>query len=111
MTRDIFAWIAAAFAVAVFAFFLFGIQGFLAVAAFVMLFIAPFSLVLKNSSLDLEEKLFFSLFIGIGLFPIAVWVVNRFVPSFRLSAVLALGLLAFGGFFWPRISARLKKRQ
>ncbi len=111
MTKPVFAWIAAAFAVAVFAFFLFGVPGFLTVAAFVVLFVVSFFFVLKNFGLDIEEKVFFSLFIGVGLFPLAVWLVNRLVPSFRLSAVLALALLALAGFFWPGISARLRKRQ
>lgn len=109
--RDYAAWLIFLAVAAIVAFALFGMPGFRAVAGIMALFALPVLLLLKNTGLDAEEKVFFSLFVGISLFPLAAWLVNRAVPSFRLSAVLALAGFAAVGFFAPRISARLRKPQ
>lgn len=109
--REGLAWIIAALVMAAFAFLLFGVAGFRTVAAFLVLFVVTVFFLLKNAALDFEEKVFFSLFAGIGLFPLAAWLVNRAVPSFRLSAVLALAGFVAVGFFAPRIFARLRKQR
>lgn len=104
-------WAIAALLMAAFAFLLFGVAGFRTMAAFLVLFVAAVFFLLKNAALDFEEKVFFSLFAGIGIFPLAAWLVNRAVPSFTLSAVLAVALFAAAGLFGPRISAMLRKPQ
>ena len=102
-------WLVCLAAVSVAAFALFGFTGFRTIAAIVVLFIIPPLLLLRKSGLDLEEKIFFSLFIGIGLFSLLAWSVNQVLPSFRASAVAALALIAVAGFFVPRILQRKQK--
>ncbi len=104
------AWAAALLAVALFAAILLGFTGFRTVVSIAALFIVPIFLLLWKTSLDAEEKIFFSLFIGIGLFALAVWAVNRILPSFRLSIPVALGLFALAGFFLPRALGRPSKK-
>lgn len=111
ISRDYAMWLVALVVIAAVAFALFGMPGFRAIAGIAVLFALPVLLLLKNTGLDAEEKVFFSLFVGIGLFPLAAWLVNTAVPSFRLSAVLALAGFVAVGFFAPRISARLRKLQ
>ena len=105
------AWLSALAAVAIVAFALFGMAGFRTILAIAVLFIIPSLLILKNTSLDIEEKIFFSLFVGIGLFPLLVWYINQALPSFRISIAAALAVAAAAGFFAPRISGRLRKKK
>ncbi len=84
--------IGAGAAVLLFSGVLFGITGLKALAAFFALFIAPAYVILKNSSLDAEEKIYFSLFISLGLLPISIWAANKVIPSFRLAAIAVLAL-------------------
>lgn len=103
-------WLLALAVIAAAAFVLFGFIGFRAIIAVVALFIIPPLLLLQNTTLDAEEKIFFSLFIGLGLFPLLVFSVNQLLPSFRVSAIAAFILLAAAGFLWPRISQRVQKK-
>lgn len=102
-------WLVSLAALAVTAFALFGFTGFRTIIAIIILFIIPPLLLLKNSNLDVEEKIFFSLFIGLGLFPLLVFSINQLLPSFRVSAVAALILVAVAAFFAPRILQRKQK--
>ena len=104
------AWAVMLLAVAVFAAILFGFPGFRAIVAIAVLFIIPVFLLLWHTNLDAEEKIFFSLFIGIGLFPLAVWAVNRVLPSFRLSVPAAIALFALAGFFLPKVLGKAPKK-
>ncbi len=80
---------------------LFGFVGFTTVAVFWLLFIVPAFLIINNLELDDEEKVYFSLFISLGVFPIAVYYFNRIIPSFRISTVAVfLVAVAFGIFFY-----------
>ena len=101
-------WLISLAVVAVAAFALFGFTGFRTIIAFAILFIIPLFLLLRKTSLDAEEKIFFSLFIGLGLFPLLAWSVNQLLPSFRLSVVVAFVLVAAVGLFAQRI---LKKQK
>lgn len=96
------AWLFALAAIAVAAFALLGIAGFRTILAIAVLFVIPPLLILKNANLDIEEKIFFSLFIGIGMFPLLAWAVNQVLPSLRLSVIAAFALVV-AGFFAPRI--------
>lgn len=87
-------WLVCLAAISVAAFALFGFTGFRTVIAIVVLFIIPPLLLLRKSGLDLEEKIFFSLFMGLGIFPLVVFALNQLLPSFRLSVVAALALAA-----------------
>ena len=85
-------WLAVLLVVAAAAFVLFGLAGFRTILAIAVLFVIPPLLFLKNTSLAVEEKIFFSLFIGIGLFPLLAWLVNQVLPSFRVSVIAALAV-------------------
>ena len=110
LDRHYIPWLACLAAIAVAAFALFGFTGFRTIIAIVALFIVPPLLLLRKSGLDFEEKIFFSLFVGIGLFSLLAWSVNQVLPSFRASAVAALALIAVAGFFAPRILQRAQKK-
>ncbi len=117
-------WLLCLAAVSVAAFALFGFAGFRTIIAVAVLFIIPPLLLLRKSGLDSEEKIFFSLFIGLGLFPLLVFAINQLLPSFRASAVAALIIVAIAAFlinlfrqkgfavaafFVPRILQRKRK--
>lgn len=108
--RSYYPWLLCLAVLAVAAFALFGFAGFRTIIAIAILFVIPPLLLLGKSGLDLEEKIFFSLFIGIGLFSLLVYSVNQLLPSFRLSAVAALALIAAAGFFGPGILQRVQKK-
>ena len=110
VNRQYFPWLVSLAVIAAAAFALFGFAGFRTIIAVVTLFIIPPLLLLKNSSLDAEEKIFFSLFIGLGLFPLLVFTLNQVLPSFRASAVAALILVAVAAFFAPRVLQRVQKK-
>ncbi len=90
-------------AAAVFAGLIFGLSGVLTVLAMTLLFL-PALLILQNFALDSAERLFFAVFISLGLFPLAVWLVNKLVPSFRVSVFVAaaLGLTGLAWLLWRR---------
>ncbi len=111
LSKEHIVWLAGLFSIAVFAFILFGLAGFRAVAAIAVLFVASVLVLLRNVNLDFGEKVFFSLFISIGLFPLLVWYINQALPSFRVSMVAALAIVASAGFFAPRLSGRLRKKK
>lgn len=98
LDRHCIPWLVCLAAISVAAFALFGFTGFRTIMAIVVLFIIPPLLLLRKSGLDLEEKIFFSLFIGMGLFSLLAWSVNQVLPSFRASAIASLILVAIAAF-------------
>jgi len=56
-----------------------------------------------------EERLIFAVFAGIALFPLAVFYLNRFVPSLRLSILLVFIVLTAAGLFVKPIMAANKQ--
>ncbi|MBI2142406.1 hypothetical protein HYU15_02880 [Candidatus Woesearchaeota archaeon] len=71
---------------------LFGFTGFKALSVFLLFFVLPAYAIMSSSDLDYGERLFFALFISLGVFPIAVWLANKILPSFRLSTVAVFAL-------------------
>lgn len=108
--RNYALWLVSLAVIAAAAFMLFGFTGFRTIVAIVILFIIPPLLLLRKSGLDFEEKVFFSLFMGIGLFSLLVFSANQVLPSFRLSILAAFILVAGAGFFLPRILQRVQKK-
>lgn len=88
----------AASAILLFALMLFGFAGFKALAVFMLVFLVPAYAIINNLNLTGDEKLFFALFISLGVFPISVWILNRLVPSFRLSTVMVFAVAVALGF-------------
>jgi len=105
------AWVAGLVVIVLFSFALFGMTGARTTVSMALLFIAPAYFILRKTSLDFEEKIFFSLFISLGLFPLIAWSISQLLPSFRLSALAAFVLVVAAGLFPPQILARLKKKQ
>ena len=108
--RDYAFWLVGLLVIALAAFALFGLAGFRTILAIAVLFVISPLLFLKNASLEIEEKIFFSLFIGIGLFPLLAWLVNQVLPSFRVSVIAALAIAVSAGLFSSRILGRLHKK-
>ena len=105
------AWIIGLCIMVLFSIVLFGMAGARTIIGIVLLFIVPAYFLMRRTVLDFEEKIFFSLFIGLGLFPLLAWSLNQLLPSFRLSVIAAFVLVAAVGLFVPRILARLKKKK
>ncbi len=108
--RDYAPWLVGLAVIALAALVLFGFTGFRTIIAIVIMFIIPALLLLKNTGLDAEEKIFFSLFAGLGLFPLLVFSANQVLPSFRLSILAAFILVAVVAFFAPRILQRKQQK-
>lgn len=89
---------------------LFGLAGVRTVLGIILFFILPGLLLLRNSAFDFEERIFFSLFAGLGLFPLLVFVLNRVLPSLRMSIIAALVIIGAAALLLPGISARVRKK-
>jgi apolipoprotein N-acyltransferase len=87
-------------AVLVFFYFILGFSGMMSALGIILLFIVPAYWILDNFNLSQDEKLVFSFFIGVGIFPaISYWL--GMVISFRIAIfVTFVVLLAVG--FWVR---------
>lgn len=91
-----------------FFFALFGITGLRTIVGIVLLFFVPFFLILNNFNLELDEKIIFSFFIGLGFFSTFTYWLSFVVGSLRTAMVLVffalvgIGLLI--GFIKKRIS-------
>ncbi|MBN2454045.1 hypothetical protein JXB11_00715 [Candidatus Woesearchaeota archaeon] len=79
-------------------FIVLGATGGFVIAGMILLFVLPQYSVLRALPIDEDEKWFFSLFIGIGFFSTAVWVVGRFMP-FKAAAVATLAVFVILSFF------------
>ena len=93
------------FAVLAFFYFILGFSGMMAVLGIVLLFIVPFYLILDNFDLGQDEKLVFSFFVGVGIFPaITYWM--GMIISFRISIFVTFIILIAVGFvmkkYWKK---------
>ena len=83
--------------IAAFFFIVFGMAGLrLALVGFAI-FILPVYLILNNFDLTSEEKLIFSFFLGIGIFPSIVYLLGL-VISFRIGIIITFILMILIGF-------------
>ncbi|MBW2989446.1 hypothetical protein KY358_03950 [Candidatus Woesearchaeota archaeon] len=85
-------------AIAVFSFVFFGITGFKVLIGALAFFLLPSFLILRRLNIPLEEKMVFSFFLGIGLFPSLVYYLGiliglrkAIISSFIL--LVAIGLI------------------
>jgi hypothetical protein len=85
--------IGAGIAILLLAVILFGAAGLKTLLAMFLFFLLPTYLIIDLFDFKTEEKIFFSFCIGLGLFPLIVWYVNRVVPSLRISLILAFTLI------------------
>lgn len=99
-----FALFAAALILAFF-YFILGFSGMMTTLGIMLLFMLPTYLILNNFDLEQDEKIIFSFFIGIGIFPaIAYWL--GMLISFRISIFIAFATLIAASF----IIRKLRKK-
>ena len=82
----------------VFFYFILGLQGALSALGIIIFFAVPFYIILDKLSLREDEKLTFSFFIGVGIFPAIAYWLGIFI-SFRLSIFIAFILLVISIYF------------
>tara|TARA_B100000315_G_C14403554_1_gene507612 strand:- start:515 stop:868 length:354 start_codon:yes stop_codon:yes gene_type:complete len=87
---------------------LFGFIGVRSIVGMFVLFIVPVFMILNNFDLEMDEKIFFSLFFGLSLFSLFIWLVDRIIPSLRFSIVVAFILCVGGGIY---LGKRLHKKK
>jgi predicted neutral ceramidase superfamily lipid hydrolase len=85
---------------------LFGAAGFRTITAIALFFFLPFYLIFRQLKLENDEKIFFSFFAGLGIFPLLVFAVGRMIPSFRAAVVVVLVLLFVLYYFMRNRSLR-----
>ncbi len=75
-----------------FFYFVLGFSGMMTVLGIMILFMLPTYLILNNFDLEQDEKIVFSFFIGIGIFPaIAYWL--GMLISFRIAIFITFAIL------------------
>jgi len=75
-------------------FFILGITGLMVALGFMIGYIFVFYLLLNNFELDMSEKIVFSFFISIGIFPSIVYLLGLMM-SFRIAIAVTFILLIF----------------
>ena len=75
-------------------FFILGITGLLVALGLMVGYIFVFYLILNNFELDMSEKIVFSFFISIGIFPSIVYLLGLMM-SFRIAIAVTFILLIF----------------
>ncbi|MBI2653408.1 hypothetical protein HYX02_01215 [Candidatus Woesearchaeota archaeon] len=79
-----------------FFYFILGLSAAMSVLGIVLLFIVPMFFILDNFNLEQDEKIIFSFFIGVGVFPsITYWV--GMIMSFRVAIFVSFIVLAGAG--------------
>ena len=80
----------------VFFYFILGFSGMMTSLGIMLLFILPTYLMLNNFNLEQDEKIVFSFFIGVGIFPsITYWL--GILISFRIAILITFLLLLITG--------------
>tara|TARA_B100000315_G_C14488089_1_gene546191 strand:+ start:838 stop:1173 length:336 start_codon:yes stop_codon:yes gene_type:complete len=79
-----------------FFYFILGFSGMMAILGIMLLFIVPIYLILDNFDLGQDEKIVFSFFIGVGIFPSLVYWPATII-SFRLSILITFIVLIVVG--------------
>tara|TARA_Y100000310_G_C20694831_1_gene824874 strand:+ start:4577 stop:4924 length:348 start_codon:yes stop_codon:yes gene_type:complete len=87
--------------------YLFQFEGVRSVLAMVLIYVIPTYMILNNFNLETDEKIFFSLFLGLSLFTLAVWFVDRILPSLKLSLFVTFILVVGVGFLLKRYRTQL----
>jgi hypothetical protein len=89
-----------------------GISGMTAALGIILLFILPFYLILNildKSQLEQDEKIIFSFFIGVGVFPSITYWLGMLI-SFRVSIFITFAVLIIAGYLvWKFRKIRKKE--
>lgn len=95
---------------AAFFFILFGITGVRVILGFVLLFFLPTYLIFKNFDLPMMEKIAFSFFIGLGVFPTCVYYLGLLFSSMRLAIAISFILLMAIAIIFNSIYSKHKEK-
>ena len=98
--------IACATIVMVLAFSLFRVYGIIVILSMFFLFFLPSYLILKNSGFEKDELAIYSLFLGLGIVPFLIFVVDKITLSFRLASIVVIIGLYATGIVLPFLSKR-----
>lgn len=99
-----FTLLAAALVLAFF-YLILGFSGMMTALGMMLLFMLPTYLILNNFDLEQDEKITFSFFIGVGIFPAITYWLGMLI-SFRIAIFLSFVLLIAASF----IIRKLKKK-
>jgi apolipoprotein N-acyltransferase len=80
-----------------FFYFILGFSGMLSALGIILLFIVPLYLILDNFDLTQDEKIIFSFFIGVGIFPAITYWLGMFI-SFRIAILITFIVLIVTGY-------------
>lgn len=83
--------------IAIFFYAILGAAGALSVFVIILLFVAPSYFIMDNFNLEKDEKLVFSFFISVGIFPVFSYWLGVFI-SFKLAILITFVLLVAVGF-------------
>jgi apolipoprotein N-acyltransferase len=89
----------------VFFYFILGFSGMMAALGIILLFIVPFYLILDNFELDQDEKIVFSFFIGVGIFPAITYWLGMLI-SFRIAIFITFIVLIVAGYLVKKFCKR-----
>ena len=88
-----------------FFYFVLGFSGMMTALGIMLLFMLPTYLILNNFDLEQDEKMVFSFFIGIGIFPaIAYWL--GMLISFRIAIFITFAILITASFIIKKIKKK-----
>ena len=89
----------------VFFYAILGLSGMVSALGIILIFIVPTYFILDNFELENDEKIIFSFFISVGVFPsIAYWL--GILMSFKLAILITFAILLAAGF----LVKKLKKK-
>ena len=91
--------------IATFFYYILGLAGAVSALAVVLIFLVPTYFIIDNLDLDMDEKMVFSFFIGVGIFPaFAYWLGT--LMSFKLAILISFLILMGIGYgirkFWKK---------
>lgn len=78
-----------------------GFSGMMAALGIILLFIVPIYLIIDNFDLRQDEKIVFSFFLGVGIFPSLVYWPATII-SFRMSIFIAFVVLVVTGILFRK---------
>lgn len=93
--------------VLIFFYIILGFSGMMSALGIILLFIIPIYFILDNFDLEQDEKIVFSFFIGVGIFPsMAYWL--GMLMSFRVAIFITFIILLIAGFLIRKYFKRKK---
>tara|TARA_B100000315_G_C14595441_1_gene598746 strand:+ start:21 stop:350 length:330 start_codon:yes stop_codon:yes gene_type:complete len=86
----------------IFFFYILGFSGAMSALGIILIFVLPTYFILNNFKLDNDEKIVFSFFIGVGIFPSIAYWIGTFI-SFKLSIFITFLILLGVGFLVKKL--------